>query len=130
MSTYKTETADEFNSTQHMNVEVDINFPRFLEEFEALESTEADLLLKTLSRIERMTWSDVYRTSTKTAGDKRGINFEPLDKEIEGGPRIATIRVTAKFRARVCREGRKMRLISLHPDHDSAYSEKVDSKFS
>ncbi|MBC7660831.1 MAG: hypothetical protein H7249_14130 [Chitinophagaceae bacterium] len=129
MSTFRRETGEEFSSSQNQTVEVDINFPRFLEEFENLELSEADLLLKTLARIELMTWNDVYRSSTKSPGDKRGINFEPLDKNTEGGPRIATIRVTGKFRARVCREGRKMRLISLHPDHDSAYSEGVDSKF-
>ena len=129
MSTYKKDTREEFTSSQGLTVEVDINFPRFLEDFEGLESGEADLLLKTLSRVERMTWNDIYRSSTRTVGDKRGINFEPLDRETEGGPRIATIRVTAKFRARVCREGRKMRLISLHPDHDSAYSDPVDSDF-
>ena len=75
-------------------------------------------------KIEKMTWDDVYKTSSKTPGTKRGINYEPLDQETSQGLRVASIRVTAKFRARVCREGRHMRFISLHPDHDSAYRER------
>ncbi len=121
MSTYKRLAESEIRSTQLERVEVDINFPRFLEEFERLELREADQLLKTLSRIEQMTWNDVYRSSSKTGGEKRGINYEPLATHSEQDLRIATIRVTLKFRARVCREGRRMILVSLHPDHDSAY---------
>lgn len=120
MSTFRPLSEAEITSTQHKLVEVDINFPRFLEEFEELETREADQLLKTLSRIERMTWNDIYRSSSKTAGEKRGINYEPLASDDD--QRIATIRVTLRFRARVCREGAKMILISLHPDHDSAYT--------
>ncbi|RYZ53553.1 MAG: hypothetical protein EOP07_17595 [Proteobacteria bacterium] len=122
MSSFKSQTEQDIQSTQHMKVEVDINFPRFLEEFEKLEKREADLLLKTLSRIETMTWNDIYRSSSKTAGEKRGINYEPLDSS-DRDQSIATIRVTLRFRARVCRDRRKMILISLHPDHDSAYTE-------
>lgn len=113
---------EEKRSTQHERVEVDINSVRFLEEFEELDRELADQLLKALSRIERLSWDDIYRGSSKKNGDKRGINYEPLHQESED-LRVATIRISQRFRARVCREGRKMRLLSLHPDHDSAYEE-------
>ena len=37
----------------------------------------------------------------------------------------ATVRVTLKHRARVYRDGAFMVFLSLHPDHDSAYSESA-----
>lgn len=83
---------------------VDINFPHFLEEFEELETHEADLLLKTLARIERMTRNDIYCSSSKTSGEKRGINYEPLECS-DREHRLATIRVSLEFRDWVCREG-------------------------
>jgi len=69
-----------------------------------------------------MTWDQIYKTSSKT--QKRGLNCEPITGQTTGsGKTIASIRISKKFQARVCRDGRFMRFISLHPDHDSAYRE-------
>ena len=69
-----------------------------------------------------MTWDQIYKTSSKT--QKRGLNCEPITGQTTGsGKTIASIRISKKFRARVCRDGRFMRFISLDPDHDSAYRE-------
>ena len=69
-----------------------------------------------------MTWDQIQKTSSKT--QKRGINWEPISSQrTSGGKTIASIRISDKFRARVCRDGKYMRFISLHPDHDSAYKE-------
>lgn len=110
-------------STQNQAVLVDIDFPRFLDDLENLSEKELDAVQATINKIEKMTWNDIYKTSSKTAGSKRGLNFEPLSQYTAQNYRIASIRVTGKFRARVCRVGRYMRFISLHPDHDSAYDE-------
>lgn len=110
-------------STQHQQVLVDTDFPRFLDDLERLTDTELDAVQGTINKIEQMTWNDIYRSSSKTPGSKRGLNWEPLDQQTARGHRVASIRVTGKFRARVCRDGRHMRFISLHPDHDSAYDE-------
>jgi hypothetical protein len=68
-----------------------------------------------------MTWNQVYATSSKGKG-KRGLNWEVLPRQkTAGGGTVASVRITAKFRARVTRDGEFMRFISLHPDHDSAY---------
>jgi hypothetical protein len=69
-----------------------------------------------------MTWDQVYKTSSKT--QKRGLNWEIIENQTtQSGKKIASIRISQKFRARVCRDGQLMRFISLHPDHDSAYDE-------
>lgn len=69
-----------------------------------------------------MTWDQIYKTSSKFG--KRGLNWEPIaGQKTASGKTIASIRISKGFRARVCRDGRFMRFISLHPDHDSAYEE-------
>lgn len=110
-------------STQHGTVQVDTDFPGFLDDLEKMDDSEVDVVQASIEKIEKMTWVDIYKTSSKTRGSKRGLNYEPLNQRTGKGNRIASIRVTAKFRARVCRDGRHMRFISLHPDHDSAYDE-------
>ena len=115
-------------STQNQLVIVDTDFPGFLEDLEKLESFELDAVQATIDKIERMTWNDIYKTSSKTSGSKRGINYEPLEQWTAKGCRIASIRVTGKFRARVCRDGTFMRFISLHPDHNSAYKQDGGEK--
>jgi hypothetical protein len=110
-------------STQHLTVLVDTEFPGFLDDLESLESSELDSVQASINKIQQMTWNDIYKISSKTPGNKRGLNFEPLEQRTAKGNKIASIRVTGKFRARVCRDGRYMRFISLHPDHDSAYDQ-------
>lgn len=68
-----------------------------------------------------MTWQDVYNTSSKGKA-KRGLNWEVIDQKTQNGDVVASIRLSDKIRARVCRDGAWMRFISLHSDHDSAYS--------
>jgi hypothetical protein len=67
-----------------------------------------------------MPWNDVYATSSKGA-QKRGINWEPLNQATRCGKRVCTVRITLHCRARVIGDGEHMRMLSLHPDHDSAY---------
>ena len=104
-------------STQHQNVRVDVSYPNFLKSLQELEADEQERVLATIEKIQQMTWNDVYQTSSKTPGHKRGINFEPTEQRTKSGIRIATIRVGQKMRARVCRREQFMRFISLHPDH-------------
>ena len=112
------------SSTQHRNVLVDTNYPRFLKALANLEADDQQAILDTIDKIQKMTWDDVYKTSSKTPGQKRGINYEPIDQRTASGRRIATIRASGKIRIRVCREEQHMRCISIHIDHDSAYKEK------
>ncbi len=109
-------------STQHELIKCDLEFPRFIKELSDLETLELDQIEACIEKIKQMTWDQVYKTSSKS--QKRGLNWEPIDGQMtRSGKTIASIRVSRKFRARVCRDGKFMIFISLHPDHDSAYSE-------
>lgn len=109
-------------STQHGNIECDLEWPRIQEELQNLEISELNQIEDAINKIKKMTWDHLYKTSSKT--QKRGLNWEPIDGQTtQSGKTIASIRISQKFRARVCRDGKFMRFISLHPDHDSAYEE-------
>lgn len=109
-------------STQHELVVCNLEFPRFQDELAELEAGHFDSLVKTISKIEQMTWDQILKTASKL--QKRGLNWEPIaGQSTRAGKVIASIRISQKFRARVCRDGKVMRFISLHPDHDSAYDE-------
>ena len=109
-------------STQQELVECDLEFPRIVDELSKLELDELDQVENAINKIKQMTWEQIYKTSSKT--QKRGLNWEPISgQQTRSGKTIASIRISKKFRARVCRDGKFMRFISLHPDHDSTYSE-------
>lgn len=109
-------------STQHELVECDLEFPRIIEELSELALDELDQVEASIKKINQMTWDQIYKTSSKT--QKRGLNWEPVaGQTTRSGKTIASIRISKKFRARVCRDGKFMRFISLHPDHDSTYDE-------
>ena len=109
-------------STQHEFVVCDLEFPRLREELQNLELDQIEQVENTIGKIQQMTWDQIYKTSSKT--QKRGLNWEPIGGQMTAsGKTIASIRISEKFRARVCRDGKFMRFISLHPDHDGAYEE-------
>ena len=112
-------------STQHELAECDLEFPRVQKELESLSQKELEQVEKSIEKIQQMTWDQIYKTSSKT--QKRGLNWEPISgQQTANGKVIASIRISDKFRARVCRDGKFMRFISLHPDHESAYDESGD----
>ena len=115
-------------SSQHKPVLVDANFSGFIDDLADIEPDEVDAVVETIKKLKLMTWDQIYKTSSKTSGEKRGLNYEPLEQWTASGKKIASIRVTAKCRARVCRDGQYVRFISLHPDHDSAYKQKGGEK--
>lgn len=109
-------------STQHELVVCDLEFPRLIDELSNLELTELNQIEASIEKIKKMTWEQIYKTSSRS--QKRGLNWEPIEgQKTKSGKTIASIRISQKFRARVCRDGKHMRFISLHPDHDSAYDE-------
>jgi hypothetical protein len=115
-------TVNKKESTQHELVLCDLEWPRLQKELENLQPIELDQIEASVNKIQIMTWDQIYKTASKS--QKRGLNFEPISgQKTNSGKTIASIRISDKFRARVCRDGRYMRFISLHPDHDSAYGE-------
>lgn len=109
-------------STQHELVECDLSHKRFISELEDLQENQIKQVQDSIDKIEKMTWDQVYKTSSRT--QKRGINWEKIaGQTTRSGKPVASIRVSKKYRARVCRDGKIMRFISLHLDHDGTYKE-------
>ena len=65
-------------------------------------------------KLATMTWDQVY------ADD--GVKWEAiLSKKGPSGEKLYTLRIGKGFRGVAYREALWLRLLSLHPDHDSAY---------
>jgi hypothetical protein len=61
-----------------------------------------------------MEWEQLYRD--------RGLHWEALlSRKGPAGQRIYSLRITLRVRAVAFREGDFLRLLSIHPDHESAY---------
>lgn len=96
-------------------VRLDLNSPAFLETWFSLPAPEAIRVLETLRKIGRLSWDQLYSDG--------GLRWEAIGSR--SGPnkvRLYSLRITQKFRAVAYREGDWLRLLSLHPDHDSAYN--------
>ncbi len=110
------------SKNQHENVVCNLDFKRLQDEILNLEELEFNQFTKTITKIEMMSWDQIYKTSSKS--QKRGLSWEIIENQItKSGKKTASIRISKKFRARVCRDQNYMIFISLHPDHDSAYDE-------
>lgn len=101
-------------SPEEGRVRIDLNNPVFQDSLFNLEKEQQRAVLTTLRKISAMSWTQVYRDS--------GLKWELISSRI--GPReerIYSLRMGKGFRALAYREDNWMRLLSLHPDHDSAY---------
>jgi DNA-binding phage protein len=94
--------------------EVDLNNPQFQAALFTLEKSLVAAVIGALAKIAQMSWTQVYRDS--------GLKWELIYsyKGPNGEPRYS-LRISKGFRAVAFREGNWMRLLTLHPDHDSAY---------
>lgn len=93
---------------------LDLNNPVFQRRLFSLGKEEQRNIMNALRKLAGMTWQQVYTD--------RGLNWEAiLSKKGPGGKRLYSIRIGRGFRAVAYREGSWLRLLSLHPDHDSAY---------
>jgi hypothetical protein len=96
-------------------VRLDLNNPELQRQLFALPKEDQLRVLGTLEKLSRMTWEQVYRD--------RGLRWEAiLSRSGRRAERLYSLRVSKGFRAVAFREGTWwLRLLSLHPDHDSAY---------
>jgi hypothetical protein len=92
---------------------LDLNSPEFQKQFFGLEPALLAQVVEVLGRLRRMAWEDVYRS--------QGLKWEKIGRNAPNGAPLYSLRITLKVRAVAYREGDFLRLISLHPDHDSAY---------
>lgn len=91
-----------------------MNSPEFQDVFFRLPVAELTQAAASLARLRELDWNTPYRHT--------GYNWELID-HLKGpdGAKVYSLRLSQKMRAIGYREGDFLRLVSLHPDHDSAY---------
>jgi len=95
-------------------VRLDLNNPQFQDGFFTLEAAELKQVVVALRRLRQMEWDAVY--------SHPGLKWEAVGHiATPTGAKACTIRLSRKVRAICYRDGDFLRLVSLHPDHDSAY---------
>ncbi|MBA2651479.1 MAG: hypothetical protein H0U73_04325 [Tatlockia sp.] len=96
------------------SIKIDLNNPVFQSDLFSLEKKELAALIKTLKKINRLTWAELY--------SDHGLKWEAISsKQTQLGERIYSFRFSQKYRATALRQEDFLRLLALHPDHDSAY---------
>ena len=95
-------------------VRLDLNSPEFQDVFFRLELAQLKQVVASLRRLRELDWNSLYRHA--------GFQWEAIAhiRTPRGGPAYS-LRLSEKVRAIAIREGDFLRIISLHPDHDSAY---------
>ena len=95
-------------------IQLDLNNPEFQANLLSLGKQEALAVLKTLRLLQAMTWHQLQSS--------KGLRWELIQsRQGPHGERLYSLRVTRCCRALAWRDGPWLRLLSLHPDHDSAY---------
>lgn len=95
-------------------VRLDLNSPEFQDVFFRLETTELKQVASTLSRLRELDSNSLYRHT--------GFRWEVIEHlKTPNGAKVYSLRLSQRIRAVAFRDGDFLRLISLHPDHDSAY---------
>lgn len=101
-------------SSQPTLVLLDLNNPVFQRHLFGLSKEQQRSVLLTLKKISELSWDQIYRDA--------GLKWEAIHLRTGSqGQRIYSLRIGKGFRAVAYREGDWMHLLSLHPDHDSAY---------
>lgn len=96
------------------NVQLDLNSPKFQKRLFELSKDEQHAALNTFRKISRMTWQQLYRD--------HGLRWEAVQARYgPAGETLYSFRCGRAFRAVGYRVEHRLRLLSLHPDHDSAY---------
>ena len=95
-------------------VRLDLNSPEFQDVLFRLESAELKQVVGSLRRLRELDWDTLYRHT--------GFRWEAIEHvEAPNGAKVYSLRLSQKVRAIAYRDGDFLRVISLHPDHDSAY---------
>ncbi|MBW1801829.1 MAG: hypothetical protein JRJ85_13985 [Deltaproteobacteria bacterium] len=95
-------------------LKLDLNNPVFQNQLFNLPKEKQIGVLNALRKLLKMTWNQVYQD--------RGFHWEIIHSRTgPHGKRLYSLRLGKGFRAVAYRDGEWMRLLTLHPDHDSAY---------
>jgi len=100
-------------ATPH-RVRLDLNSPVFQDVFFALEATELKQVVASLRRVRELDWHELYRHT--------GFQWEAVNHlKAPNAAKVYSFRLGQRVRAIAYRDGDFLRVLSLHPDHDSAY---------
>jgi hypothetical protein len=95
-------------------VRLDLNSPEFQDVLFRLGATELKQVIGSLRRLRELDWDSLY---THT-----GFRWEAIGPlNAPNGAKVYSFRLSQRVRAVAFRDGDLLRVISLHPDHDSAY---------
>ena len=95
-------------------IRLDLNNPVFQHLLFNLSKSDQHKTLNTLPKLAKMTWQQVY--------SDYGLKWEViLSQKGPGGNNLYSFRIGKGFRGIAYRDGSWLRLLVLHPDHDSAY---------
>ncbi|MEA3361555.1 MAG: hypothetical protein U9R17_19400 [Thermodesulfobacteriota bacterium] len=102
------------NQKSHQPLRLDLNNPVFKRQLFKLSKIEQRNILNTLRKLANMTWQQVYID--------HGLKWEAiLSRKGPGGKKLYSFRIGSGFRGVAYSDGLWLRILSLHPDHDSAY---------
>ena len=102
------------NQKTHQHIRLDLNNPVFQSRLFNLTKNDQRNILNTLRKLANMTWQQVYLDY--------GLKWEViLSQKGPSGNKLYSFRINKGFRGVAYRDGLWLRLLSLHPDHDSAY---------
>jgi len=95
-------------------IRLDLNSPVFQRTLFNLEKREQTLVLNAFRKMLKMNWEEIY--------NHPGLKWEAIYSHTgPEGERLYSFRIGKKFRAIAFRQGEWLRILSLHPIHDSAY---------
>lgn len=95
-------------------IRLDLNSPEFQDVFFRLQADELKHVVASLRRLRELDWNSLYRHT--------GFRWEAIEHlKAPNGANVYSLRLSQRIRAVAFRDGDFLRLISLHPDHDSAY---------
>jgi hypothetical protein len=95
-------------------IRLDLNSPEFQEVFFRLQGDELKQVVTSLRRLRELDWSTLYRHT--------GFRWEAIEHlRAPNAAKVYSLRLSQRVRAVGYRDGDFLRLLSLHPDHDSAY---------
>ena len=95
-------------------IQLDLNNPEFQANLLALNKQEAWAVLQSLRLLQAMRWEQLQSS--------KGLRWELIQsRRGPAGERLYSLRISRSCRAVAWRDGSWLRLLSLHPDHDSTY---------
>jgi hypothetical protein len=97
-----------------MRVRLDLNNQVFQSQWFSLEKEDRNAVLQSCIKLAALDWEILYHD--------RGFRWELIhSRRAPDGSKLYSLRITKKIRAVARRSGEFLELLTLHPDHDSAY---------